>query len=204
MTNHAQRFKGLPLTGQKSRVKSEALRACADPPPRPEPLRAATPRPEIVLPEVVVPDEAAMAEFARRLAGCSRRGDILALSGDLGVGKTTFARAFIRAYGRPTEEVPSPTFTLVQVYDPLDAAAPPIYHFDLYRLDSPEDAFELGLEDAFACGISLIEWPDRLGAWLPAARLDLAFAFGATEGARIVSMGAGAAWRDRLAEAGIG
>src|SRR5205807_6696912 len=108
---------------------------------------------------VDLPDEAATARLAARISALAEIGDVIALSGDLGAGKTTFARAFIRARGE-TGEVPSPTFTLVQVYE-LAAAA--IWHFDLYRLRSPDEAWELGIEDALTEGISLIEWPDRLG-----------------------------------------
>ena len=117
-------------------------------------------------------DEAATASLARRLAQHARPGDVIALRGDLGSGKTSFARAFIGE-----ADVPSPTFTLVQIYE-----RPPgrIWHFDLYRLQHPEEAVELDIEDAFAEGISLIEWPERLGPLLPAERLDIHFAFGPT------------------------
>ena len=121
----------------------------------------------------VLASEAETAAFAAKLAAIVRAGDVLALHGDLGAGKTALARAFVRARGRPDEEVPSPTFTLVQMYEPADAAAPPVWHFDLFRIASPEDALELGIEDAFASAVTLIEWPDRLGALLPAHRLDL-------------------------------
>ena len=100
------------------------------------------------------------------------RRDVIALRGDLGAGKTVFARAFIRARTRPDEEVPSPTFTLVQVYEPAGRADAAIWHFDLFRLATAEDALELGIEDAFGGAISLIEWPERLGRLLPASRLD--------------------------------
>src|SRR5689334_8960174 len=93
-----------------------------------------------------LPDESATAMLAARTAGVARPADIIALKGELGAGKTAFARAFIRARGG-ADEVPSPTFTLVQVYD-LDPTA--IWHFDLYRLRAPEEAWELGIEDAFA------------------------------------------------------
>ena len=92
---------------------------------------------------------------------------MIALKGELGAGKTTFARAFIRARGGG-EAVPSPTFTLVQIYEIGDV---PIWHFDAYRLRDPDEAWELGIEDAFRDGISLIEWPERLGPLLPARRL---------------------------------
>ncbi len=116
------------------------------------------------------------ADIARRLAhhiaartdadGKERAPHIFCLSGDLGAGKSVFCRAFIRHMaGDDTLDVPSPTFTLVQTYDSAatDGTALPVYHFDLYRLDHPDDAYELGIEDAFADGICLIEWPDKLG-----------------------------------------
>lgn len=144
-----------------------------------------------------LPDEAATAALAAHLAALAARGDIIALKGDLGAGKTTFARAFIRAYGAPDEEVPSPTFTLVQTYGSAEAA---IWHFDLYRLIAAEEAWELGIEEAFASGISLIEWPDRLGALLPRRRLEILFEFDdRAEGRRAVIAG-DAAWRARLTE----
>lgn len=114
--------------------------------------------------------------LAARLAARAKAGDIIGLSGKLGSGKTTFARAFVRArLGRDSEEVPSPTFTLVQVYEHDEGT---IWHFDLYRLAAPEDAYELGIEDAFADGISLIEWPERLGSATPPDWLVLTLAPG--------------------------
>lgn len=144
-----------------------------------------------------LPDEAATAALAARIAPQARPGDVIALKGDLGVGKTSFARAFIRARGEAGEEVPSPTFTLVQVYE---AAAASVWHFDLYRLGSAEDAWELGIEEAFAGGISLIEWPERLGSLLPRRRLEIALAFGEQAQARRAVCTGGAEWRARLAE----
>lgn len=108
------------------------------------------------------------------------------LSGALGSGKTTFARAFVRArLGRGDEEVPSPTFTLVQSYA---HAAGTLWHFDLYRLRAPEEVYELGIEDAFADGISLIEWPERLGAAAPPDWLEIRLASGAAAEARRVTL----------------
>jgi tRNA threonylcarbamoyladenosine biosynthesis protein TsaE len=114
---------------------------------------------------------------------------VIGLSGPLGAGKTTFARAFIREIarlsGETVDEVPSPTFTLVQIYAFARAT---VWHFDLYRIGAPDEAWELGLEDALAEGISLIEWPERLGPLLPARRTDVALAHGATADARIAEI----------------
>src|SRR5690349_2246127 len=142
-----------------------------------------------------LPDEAATAALAAHLAAVARPGDVIALKGELGAGKTSFARAFIRALGG-TGEVPSPTFTLVQVYDVQPA---PVWHFDAYRLRDPEEAWELGIEDGFAEGISLIEWPERLGALLPARRLEVALSPGATVSARRAVIDPPGDWADRLA-----
>src|SRR5260370_1075671 len=116
--------------------------------------------------------EAAPAGVAGRLPARARRGDVIGWAGDLGSGKTTFARAFIRALGWGEEEVPSPLFTLVEVY--AFAGRPPVWHFDLYRLTAPEQSWELGIEDALAEGVSLIEWPERLGPLVPPEHLLLA------------------------------
>ncbi len=112
--------------------------------------------------------------LARHVAPGLRAGDTLLLEGPIGAGKTHFARAIIKArlaaLGR-AEDVPSPTFTLVQTYD---AGPVEIWHADLYRLTHPDEALELGLEDAFGSAICLVEWPDRLGA-LPEGAMTLAF-----------------------------
>jgi tRNA threonylcarbamoyladenosine biosynthesis protein TsaE len=111
------------------------------------------------------------ARFAASLAPQLRQGDTLLLHGNLGTGKTVFARALIRALtGDNTLEVPSPTFTLVQTYDtPLGA----LWHFDLYRLEKGEEIYELGWEDALSGGLILVEWPERLGGLIPPSRLDI-------------------------------
>ena len=144
---------------------------------------------------VELPDEAATAAFAARVSALAATRDIIALKGDLGSGKTTFARGFIRARGG-TEEVPSPTFTLVQIYE-LGSAV--VWHFDLYRIQSPEEAWELGIEDAFAEGITLIEWPERLGPLLPVRRLEIEFLFGEQPEARRAVLDPGGNWQARLA-----
>lgn len=148
-------------------------------------------------------NEAETAVFAAKLAAIVRAGDVIALRGDLGTGKTALVRAFVRARGRPDEEVPSPTFTLVQIYEPSDAAAPAAWHFDLFRLTSADDALELGIEDAFAQAVTLIEWPDRLGALLPARRLEVTLQPGPDPDSRRLSLAGDDAWRARLSEAGV-
>ena len=109
--------------------------------------------------ELRLPDEAATARLGQAVARALRRGDAVHLRGPLGAGKTTLARAAIRALTTPEEEAPSPTFTLVQTYDGPEF---PLAHFDLYRLTAPDQARELGLDEAVEAGAALIEWPERL------------------------------------------
>jgi tRNA threonylcarbamoyl adenosine modification protein YjeE len=149
-----------------------------------------------VITVVDLPNEAATAAFAARISALATPGDIIALKGDLGAGKTSFARAFIRARGDAHQEVPSPTFTLVQVYQADDAA---IWHFDLYRVRVAEEAWELGIEEAFACGVSLIEWPERLGPLLPQHHLEITLVFGEQPEARRAFLAGDEGWRARLA-----
>jgi tRNA threonylcarbamoyladenosine biosynthesis protein TsaE len=121
-----------------------------------------------------LPDEAATERLGTALAARLRPGDVVALEGGLGVGKTTLARAILRAAsGDPALVVPSPTFTLVEAYDTRHGV---FWHFDLYRIEKPDQVFELGWEEARAEGIALIEWPDRLGALLPERRLTVTLA----------------------------
>ena len=117
-----------------------------------------------------LPDEAATQALGRTLAASLRPGDAVCLTGPLGAGKSTLARALIRALTTPDEEVPSPTFTLVQFYE---TPAFPLAHFDLYRLSDPDEAYEIGLDEALDNGVALIEWPQRLEGRLPATRLDI-------------------------------
>jgi tRNA threonylcarbamoyladenosine biosynthesis protein TsaE len=124
---------------------------------------------------VAIPDLRALDGFAAQLADRARRGDVFALSGELGAGKTAFAKSFISALAKREgvegpADVPSPTFTLMQEYEVGDER---VFHFDLYRLKRAEEAIELGLEDACADGIALIEWPERLGRSLPRDRVDV-------------------------------
>jgi tRNA threonylcarbamoyladenosine biosynthesis protein TsaE len=146
----------------------------------------------------LVRDEAATTAFAAQIAALACIGDVIALRGALGMGKTSFARGFIRGRGG-VGEVPSPTFTLVQCYE-LGAAT--IWHFDGYRLRDPAEAWELGIEDAFTTGISLIEWPERFGSLIPGRRLEIRFAQGPAPESRRLTLDPGrgtGSWSDRLA-----
>jgi tRNA threonylcarbamoyladenosine biosynthesis protein TsaE len=134
---------------------------------------------------LALPDDAATAALGARLGAAARAGDVIALFGDLGAGKTTLARALIRSLLGPETEAPSPTFTLVQTYPGPNF---PIWHFDLYRLKEPGEARELGLEEAVD-GLALIEWPERLGRDLPLARLEVRLSFdGAGRIARLADL----------------
>ena len=119
-------------------------------------------------------DEAATDKLGRCVAAALAAGDTICLSGPLGAGKSTLARALVRTLTRLDEEVPSPTFTLVQQYE---GGSFPIAHFDLYRLERPEEVEELGLEEALDVGAAVIEWPQRLEGRLPPDRLDIEISF---------------------------
>jgi tRNA threonylcarbamoyladenosine biosynthesis protein TsaE len=187
-----------------SMVSSMMVEAGSRPPPPTEwSGRPAGSSADRRLAERPLASEAETASFAAKLAAIVRAGDVVTLWGDLGTGKTALARALIRARGRPDEEVPSPTFTLVQIYEPADPDAAAVWHFDLFRIAAPEDALELGIDDAFASAVSLIEWPDRLGPLLPAHRLDLTLCPGPDRHSRWLTIAGDGGWRLRLHEAGL-
>lgn len=118
----------------------------------------------------VTRDESETTSLAHVVARECVSGDMIALRGPVGAGKTAFARAFIRALCGPETQVPSPTFTLVQTYDGTPG---PIWHMDLYRLSDVSELDELGFETALDDAICLVEWPERLGTLLPKRRLDV-------------------------------
>ncbi len=134
------------------------------------------------------------ASLGAALGDALRTGDVVLLNGPLGAGKTTLARAAIRRRcGAAT--VPSPTFTLVETYPGDDIT---ISHFDFYRLEDPEEAWELGIEDALCDSASLIEWPERAPSALPADALSVTFE--GDNGGRRAVVTAPPVWRDRLAK----
>jgi tRNA threonylcarbamoyladenosine biosynthesis protein TsaE len=122
---------------------------------------------------MILADEAATARLGAAIARTLQAGEAVCLSGPLGAGKSTLARALVRALTTPDEDVPSPTFTLVQFYEGADLK---IAHFDLYRLTNPDEAYEIGLDEALDDGAAVIEWPERLEGRLPADRLDVEIA----------------------------
>jgi tRNA threonylcarbamoyladenosine biosynthesis protein TsaE len=121
---------------------------------------------------MILEDEGATVRLGARLAALARAGDVITLSGPLGVGKTALARGFLAALGH-RGEVPSPSFAIVQPYEELD---PPVWHVDFYRIEDPAELEELGLDSA-ADAVLLVEWPERAGdgAWPEALRLTLDF-----------------------------
>lgn len=110
---------------------------------------------------IALPDLAAMEAFGQRIAARLAPGDVVALSGNLGTGKTTLARAILAALGH-TGEVPSPTYTIIETYDELN---PPVVHADFYRLEHPSEVEELGLDDYREGAVLLAEWPDHAGGF---------------------------------------
>jgi tRNA threonylcarbamoyladenosine biosynthesis protein TsaE len=140
-------------------------------------------------------------DTARRAQQLARRlspGDVILLSGDVGAGKTHFARALITELLDYPEDIPSPTFTLVQTYEGASGA---IWHADLYRLTSTHEIEELGLVEAFHDAICLVEWPDRLGPLAPAGALRISLSPGDHEDSRaLTAEWSGSGWAAKLTE----
>jgi len=141
--------------------------------------------------EFALPDLDATARLGARIAGGLKLGDAVALWGELGAGKTTLARAILQALG-VTEDVPSPTFTLVQSYD----TRPPVAHFDLYRLKHAREMQELGFEDALDNGAVLVEWPERAPEALPPEALHVRL--GLQDGARLARLTGPVRWESLI------
>jgi tRNA threonylcarbamoyladenosine biosynthesis protein TsaE len=140
---------------------------------------------------MILDDEQATARVGAELAKLARPGDVITLSGPLGVGKTALARGFIAALGHQGD-VPSPSFAIVQPYEDLD---PPIWHVDLYRIERPSEMDELGLDSA-ADAVLVVEWPERAaaGLWPEALALSLDFGEG---GERILTARVPPSWDGR-------
>lgn len=139
--------------------------------------------------------------LASSIAKISKSQDVIALSGDLGAGKTVFAKAFIRTLTDENEDVPSPTFTLVQIYEALQNDKPlTIWHFDLYRMKSAEEIYETGFEEALSDGVSLIEWPERANGLLPRNRLiiHLGTSTGMTDKRNVIVTANSTDWVQRM------
>ena len=144
-----------------------------------------------------LPDLAAMEALGGRIAAKMRPGDVIALSGPLGAGKTTLARAILQAAGH-TGEVPSPTFTLIEMYDGLH---PPVAHADFYRLEDPAEVEELGLDDYREGAVLIAEWPERAGGFAhePAClSIDVSFVGANAGGGRKAIVEGGADWLGRV------
>lgn len=147
---------------------------------------------------ITLPSEDATRRLAEELAPLLSVGDVILLEGDIGAGKTFFARALIQtrlAEAGRIEDVPSPTYTLVQTYDDGQSE---IWHADLYRLTGPQEAVELGLGDAFESAICLIEWPDRLGDFAPRDAAHFSFAVEETDQRRLTISADPARWAKLL------
>jgi tRNA threonylcarbamoyladenosine biosynthesis protein TsaE len=125
------------------------------------------------------------AQVAKIVSHLLEIGDVVLLKGELGAGKSTFARALIQNLCGAHTEVPSPTFTIVQSYE---APKFVLWHFDLYRVNAPEELYELGIEEAYENGVCLIEWPERLGPYLPKKYLEIELIYGKEENERILRL----------------
>lgn len=146
---------------------------------------------------IEISDEAALARLAGRVAALAGPGDLIALEGDLGAGKTSFARAFINALQDEPEDVPSPTFTLVQQYE---TRAGTVLHADLYRIADRSETEALGLIDALGDAILLVEWPDRLPSVRAAGRLTVRLDFGPAPDSRLATLTGAGRWQSLLKE----
>ncbi|QYX56975.1 tRNA (adenosine(37)-N6)-threonylcarbamoyltransferase complex ATPase subunit type 1 TsaE [Roseovarius sp. SCSIO 43702] len=150
---------------------------------------------------ISLPGPEATCNLARAIGAALAPGDAILLSGDTGAGKTHFCRCLIQSLLAAPEDVPSPTFTLVQTYDTPSGE---IWHADLYRLGDTTELAELGLSDAFATAISLVEWPDRLGSLAPANALGLELTAGDDPEARTARLSwSHGKWQDILSRAQI-
>jgi len=160
------------------------------------PLDEDDPR-EAILGPITLGGAGATTAWARRFSAVLKVGDVIGLEGDLGTGKTALVRAAVHAMGNAAEEVPSPTFTLVQTYELPDFT---LWHFDLYRIGTPEEALDLGFDEAAVDGVVMVEWPDRLGPYWPTDGLILFLAYDDEPGTRVLTAYGDREWQRRLAD----
>ena len=146
-----------------------------------------------------IPDEGAMISLGTRLGGLLDEGDLVLLRGELGMGKSVLARSIIRQ-SYPEAEAPSPTFTFVETYE---GGSRTIFHYDLYRLETPDEVWELGIEEALETGLMLVEWPDRTNALPTEEALHLLIETGESAAARRVTLSGNANWARRLRKAAL-
>ena len=140
-------------------------------------------------------DEAATLKLGSNIAAISTSNGMIALFGDLGIGKTVFTRGFIHSF-EGADEVVSPTFSLLQLYE---FAKIKVYHYDLYRTNSPDEIIELGIFDAINDGITIVEWPEKMGNYFPKDRLDIYLSQGLMEASREIKIvGHGKFWETQL------
>ena len=165
-------------------------------------MTASEPGPRLILPaegDFRLADEAATARLGAAVARTLAAGEAVCLKGVLGAGKSTLARGLIRERTGSAEDVPSPTFTLVQFYEGQGLK---LAHFDLYRLSNPGEADEIGLDEALDEGAAIIEWPERLGRHLPRDRLDIEMLIVGETGreSRLARLNPHGAWEGRPLE----
>ena len=149
--------------------------------------------------QLELPDLSATQKLGTLLADGLTAGDIISLSGPLGAGKSALARSIIVSANPNETDVPSPTFSLVQTYELADGT--PLWHLDLYRIETPEDAMQLGLDDAFVDAVCLIEWPDRLKNFLPKSTLSIHLHMACgddVDGVRFADITAPLNWSERM------
>ncbi len=149
---------------------------------------------------IQIENEQGLAAIAAKIAPLLRAGDTITLQGDLGAGKTAFTRALVNEMASGEEEVPSPTFTLVQTYDLPQFT---LWHFDLYRIENQQDIMELGWEEVRRGGVAVVEWPERLAqgpySLLPKDRLEISISFvQGSENSRLLTLTPFGTWQNRL------
>jgi tRNA threonylcarbamoyladenosine biosynthesis protein TsaE len=134
---------------------------------------------------------ASLKTLAGKIASLANIGDIILLKGELGSGKTSFAKYFINSISKHDQNVTSPTFNILQIYDCENFSA---WHYDFYRIETEEEIVNLGLDDAFSNGVSIIEWPEKIRSFLPQASLEIHFSFTEKHNSRLLTISGSEKW----------